>query len=231
MRRFVGVLREDWPRLAIELLVLVSGITISFALDEWRRDREDRRTEHRAWEAIYEDLGIDSAYLGKRVVQLKGMTRSYEALLATPEADSLDGYMDRAISYVTFPASLGAYHELQQMAGSRLIRNHALLADLTSAYSREYERAREWDNINRDFILERMIPYLDLAAEYPESVHGGETALGLGAVYHTIGTRYQFRNLVRTNRLFKEAQGSVYQATFDRVAALRGKVAEELKRK
>src|SRR4051812_3309554 len=144
MRRFLGVLREDWPRLAIDLIVLVAGISISFGLDEWRRDREDRRVEHRAWEAIYEDLGIDSAYLAKRIVQLKGHTRAFDDLLGNPPADSLDTYMDRAISYVSFTPSEGAYHELQQMAGSRLIRNHALLADLTSAYSREYERATEW---------------------------------------------------------------------------------------
>src|SRR4051812_24756969 len=115
MRRFFVVLREDWPRLAIELVVLISGITISFGLDEWRRDREDRRTEHRAWEAIYEDLGTDSAYLAGRITRLHDMTRSYSELLGKPAADSLDTYMDRSISYVAFPASLGAYHELQQM--------------------------------------------------------------------------------------------------------------------
>ena len=231
MRRFFGVLREDWPRLAIELIVLVAGITISFGLDEWRRDREDRRVEHRTWESIYEDLGTDSAYLTKRVAQLQGMTRSYDALLATAPADSLDAYMDRAISYVSFPAAQGAYHELQQMAGSRLIRNHALLADLSSCYNREYERAHEWDAINRDFILQRMIPYFDETVPYPDAVRGGETAEGLGKVYAGLNTHFQFRNLIHTNRLFKDAQRSVYQAALTRVIGLRAKVAEELKRK
>ena len=98
-------------------------------------------------------------------------------------------------------------------------------------YNREYQRAGEWDVINRDFILERMIPFLDQAAPYPEAMTGGETAVGLGSVYRTVGQRFQFRNLIHTNRLFKEAQGSVYQAAFTRASGLRAKVAEELRRR
>ena len=228
--RFARVLRTDWPRLVIELVVLVAGITISFAVDEWRRDREDRRAERRTWEAIYDDLGADSAYLAARVTQLGNMVRSYDAILAGGPADSLDACMDSAISYVVFTPTQSTYRELQQLAGSRLIRNRALLGALTNVYNREYVRATEWDAIGRDFVLGRMIPYLDATAPYVAGTGGGETAVGLSAVYRSVGTRDQFRNLVRTNRLFKEAQRSVYQAALARATALRQDVRAELER-
>lgn len=228
MRRFLDVLRDDWPRLTVELLVLVAGITLSFALDEWRREREDRRTERRAWEAIHEDLAADSIQLAGRVQQIGLMTRAYDGLLAGGPADSLDVFMDRAISYVVFTPRLGAYRELQQMAGSRLIRNRALLGDLTNSYNREYVVAAEWDGITRDFVLERLIPYLDATAPYVDGVAGGTTAVGMSGVYRAVATRDQFRNLVRTNRMFKEAQRATYQGTLARVAALRARIAEEL---
>jgi hypothetical protein len=229
MRRFLEVLRDDWPRLAIELVVLVAGITISFALDEWRRDREDRRVERRAWEAIHDDLAADSVYLAGRMTQLARMTRAYEGLLAGGPADSLDAFMDRAISYVVFTPRQGAYRELQQMAGSRLIRNRALLGELTNCYNREYVLASEWDGINREFVLERMIPYLDATAPYVEGVAtDGSAAAGMSAVYRAVAARDQFRNLVRTNRLFKQAQLSTYELALKRVSALRASIAREL---
>ena len=214
--------------MVIELVVLVAGITISFAVDEWRRDREDRRAERRTWEAIHVDLGADSAYLAAQVQRLGTMVRSYDGLLAGGPPDSLDAYMDRAISYIVFTPTQSAYRELQQLAGSRLIRNRSLLADLTNAYNREYVRATEWDAITRDFVLGRMIPYLDDNAPYAEGTGGGEVALGLGTVYRSVGSRDRFRNLVRTHRLFKEAQRTVYAAALARATALRGRVAAEL---
>ncbi len=231
MGEFARVVRSDWPRFAIELVVLVAGITISFAVDEWRREREDRRAERRTWEAIHEDLGADSTYLATRLGQLDGMVRAYEGLLEGGPADSLYLNMDRAISYVVFTPTQGAYRELQQLAGSRLIRNRALLADLTNAYNREYVRAAEWDAIGRDFVLERMIPYLDENAPYVEGSGGGLVATGMTPIYRSVASRDHFRNLIRTQRLFKSAQKAVYEATLARVAELRAGTRAELDRR
>jgi hypothetical protein len=73
-----------------------------------------------------------------------------------------------------------------------------------------------------------MIPYLDETAPYVEGVSGGETVQGLAAVYRSLEKRDQFRNLIRTNRLFKDAQLSVYRASLARVIGIRERVANEL---
>ncbi|MES2176651.1 MAG: hypothetical protein V4550_02205 [Gemmatimonadota bacterium] len=228
MQRFLRTIRTDWPRLIIELFVVVAGISISFALDEWRRDREDRREERRHWTAIGENLTADSAYLAKRCVQLERIVSAYNGLLSGGPPDSLDSYMDQAISYAVFTPTQTAYHELEQLAGSRLIRNRALLSELTSLYNREYIRTAEWDGINRNFILDRFIPYLDETAPFVEGTGGAEQATGMSAVYRSVQKRDQFRNLVRTNKIFKDAQLSVYRAALKRAVAIRQQIRAEL---
>ena len=226
--RFTETLRNDWPRLIIELLVVVAGISISFALDEWRRDREDHREEHRIWVAIQDNLRADSLTLASRDVKLRAFVAAYDGLLSGGPADSLDSWMDQAISYTVFTPTQTAFQELEQMAGSRLIRNRALLADLTSLYNRDYRRAVEWDEINKNFVLERMIPYLDATAPYIAGTGGGETATGLSAVYRSVEKRDQFRNLIRTNRIFKSAQQTVSLSALKRLIDVRAGIAKEL---
>ena len=208
--RVFDVLRTDWPRLMIELVVLVAGISISFALEEWRTERENRRTERRALEAIRDNLVADTLQLASASQRITRMLRAYDGLIAGGPADSLDTYMDLAISYVAFGRTDAALQELRQTGTSRLLRNRALLNDLLDMYSREYMRAAEWDNINRNFILERMIPYLDANSPYVASRSGGEVTLGMAEMYRSVRARDHFRNLVKTNQTFKEAQRSVY---------------------
>src|SRR5690349_2573027 len=101
VRKLLLVLREDWPRLVIELLVLVLGITASFALDQWRREREDRQLERRTLEGLHENLVADTVTLAAAEARLGRMARGYAELLGgTAPADSIDTYMDLSISYV-----------------------------------------------------------------------------------------------------------------------------------
>ena len=79
-------------------------------------------------------------------------------------------------------------------------------------------------------MLERMIPYLDMTAPHVEGPGGGLVATGMAPIYRSVASRDQFRNLVRTHRLFKSAQKSVYEATLARVVALRAGTAAELSR-
>lgn len=55
-QRFLRVVRTDWPRFVIALVVRITGVTISSTVEEWRSDLEDRRAERRTWEAIHDEL-------------------------------------------------------------------------------------------------------------------------------------------------------------------------------
>lgn len=229
LRRLLQVLHDDWPRLCIELVVLVLGITASFALDQWRREREDRQLERRALEAMRENLVADTAALARWQDRLSRMTRAYGELLGgTAPADSIDTYMDLGISYVVFVRTDNAWQELAATGNSRLLRNRALLNEVIDMYGREYARAVEWDNINRQLVLDRMIPYVDDHAPYNPSRTGGEVTVGLASAYRELMRSDRFRNLLATNRDFKTAQRTVYGAARQRAATLLGKLDAEL---
>jgi hypothetical protein len=206
--RLRGV-REEWPRLLLEVVVLVIGISISFALEEWREERQAGRDERRVWRAVHEDLAADSLFLSRRIGQIRTMLASYERLLRN-QPDSLDVDMDRLVSYVAFRPADGTYEEVRQGSGSRL-RNRELVGRLASLHTRDYDLVREWDAITRDFVLERMFPYLDLEGPHVPTTAEGSTIVGLSSVYRALASRDAFRNLVRTHHGFKQAQLVVYE--------------------
>jgi hypothetical protein len=215
MGRFTRTLSEQWPRFVLELIVLFVGITASLAANEWRQAIGRREDERRALTGIRDDLRADSAYLAGRLAISDGMIDAYHRLLAadagTLPADSIDVYMDATITYHTFARRDNTYEALKQNGTTDLIRDDALRGRVINLYNHVYQLATEWDTINRQFVLERMIPYLDNEGPYVDSGFEDGAATGLAAVYDALRAEDRFRNLLRTNRLFKEAQQSVYR--------------------
>lgn len=228
MRRFLQVVHDDWPRLILELVILVIGISASFALEDWRQDRENRRVERQSWAAVRDDLAADTLYLALRVGQLRAFLRADDALLTGPAPDSVDAYMDRAISYVAFRRTDHAFQELRQTSNARALRHRALFNALSTMYARDYELVAEWDDINRDFVLRRMIPYLDTQGPRAyAAVRGGRSVIGLRGTWAALGARPAFRNLLATERLFVEAHLSTYEAALVRARTLMARVERE----
>jgi hypothetical protein len=208
VRSLVTILRRDWPLLIIELAVLIAGITISFAVEEWRSERQEARAERRVWQAVHDNLAADTLALTRRIGQVRSMMQSYERLMRGVE-DSLDVDMDRLLTYVSFRPTDHALEEIRQGSGSRL-RNRPLVGELASLYTRDYDLAREWDNITRGFVLDRMFPYLDTHGPYVPIKTSAGVIVGLAPVYRALAPRSEFRNLVKTHFAFKEAQLTVY---------------------
>ena len=229
MRRFVTTVREDWPRLVLELLVVVLGISASFALEEWRGNRENRRVERRAWAGVAANLATDTLYLSRRAAQLEMMIGAYDALIAgRAPADSIESYMDLAISYVNFVRTDFAYEELRQSSSARQVRNGALLERMSRMYTAEYALAAEWESINRDFVVDRMIPYLEAEAPAPYVTTSQATvAVGLARAHAALAGAPRFRNLLATNRFFKDAQRTVYRLTLARARQLHAEALAE----
>lgn len=220
--QLLTVLRRDWPRLLIELVVLVAGITISFALEEWRVRRELHESERRVWRTVRENLVADTLDLTRRIGFIESMIGAY-GRLERGARDSLDHDMDLAISYVGFMPTDHGYLEIRERGASRIL-SRELLARLSSLHNGRYANTREWDTITRDFILQRMIPYVDMNSPAVPTGSNGGIATGFGRVYDAVGARDQFRNLMRTNRLFKDAQLMTYRMALSGAREMIGQV-------
>lgn len=208
------------PRLALELLVVVLGITISFWFQDWRQQRDDRQQEARLLQGIVEELRADRTDLRRRLEMVDGSLAAVQRLQRdgeTMSAEELDRAMDQTLSYIAFAPSRASYVELQQMAGSRLVRDKRLLHQVITLYERAYPMAVEWDGINRQFVLDRMFPYIDRHGPSFVSTSAAGYATGYHQAYRAIAGETEFRNLLRSALLFKEGQRATYAALLDAV--------------
>jgi hypothetical protein len=231
MRRFLGTVRDEWPRLVLELMVLVVGISASFALEEWRGEQENARVERRAWEAVREELAADTLALAQQIRRLRGMARAGERLLAGPPRDSVDTYLDLAISYTGFTPTDNAYVELRNTGAQRQLRQRALFSQLSALHNREYERAAQWDRINSGIVLQRVLPYLDEHAPpaYADAAGArGTETVGLAQTWHALRGDRVFRNLLATQKSFRDVHAHVYELALARARAVLGRVSQVL---
>ncbi len=227
--------RRHALNLLLQLVVVVAGVTISLGLDEWRASRGETRDARALKVQLASDLRSDLDALDISLERNARMTAAYRRLLS-PEAaslpdDSLDVYVDLAVSYNLFPAHDEAYEAMRQTGTSRLLRDPDLRSTVIRYHSRTLGRAREWDDINRQFVLDRMIPYVEAnAPELSDAASSGGSAgftawTGLADAYRALDDDTHFRNLLRTNLLFKQAQASVYAVTREETAELLDELA------
>ena len=214
--------RQRTADFLLQLLVVVLGVTISLGLDEWRTRRADARRADELVQRLRADLRTDLGELDGALDRTGQMIAAYRRLLASDAAslpdDSLDRYVDLAVSYTLFLPHDEAYEGMRQTGASALLDGD-VRADVIRLYTRTYGRATEWDEINRQFVLERMIPYFETEAPETDSEAVGATWIGLADAFRAVQSDPQFRNLLRTNALFKGAQQAVYDST--RAAARR----------
>ena len=202
-------------KLVLELLVVVLGITISFWLQEWRDQREDRKQETRLLRGLVAELRVDRAELLKRRTRIEQDIASVRRLLQPDTAAlserELDAAMDVALGYVSFAPSRSTYLELQQLGGSRLLRDKLLLHQIIALYDRIYPIATEWDAVNRSFVLERLFPYLDAHGPSFQVEMSGASASGYHEAFRALAPQNEFRNLLRSATVFREGQLASYQ--------------------
>ncbi|WP_420455114.1 hypothetical protein [Rubrivirga sp.] len=215
--------------LLLQLAVVVAGVTISLGLDEWRSHRADVAEAEQLAQRLRADLVLDLEALDVSTDRIGRMAAAYERLLAPDAAslpdDSLDVYVDYAVSYVLFPPNDEAYEGMRQTGTSALL-DADLRADVIRLYTQTYGRTAEWDDINRGFVLERMIPYLEANAPETSARIEGATWIGLSTAFRALQDDVHFRNLLRTNLLFKQVQRTVYDSTTAAVRRLAPQLAE-----
>ncbi|MCK5942835.1 MAG: hypothetical protein KAI24_12740 [Planctomycetes bacterium] len=119
--------RRHLRYLAIELLVVVLGVSISLLLNEWRQHRADRAEEQRMLDSFAADLRQDHDELRRRIEQIEVTNRLVQQVRAPEELAKLDEArrdraMDALLGYLAFSPMRAPYLEMQQTGSSGLLR-------------------------------------------------------------------------------------------------------------
>ena len=218
MAEIFQLLRRDWPRYLLELIVIIFGISASFMLNQWRIDREDRRNEIRLLESLQANLVADTTFIGREMRFLTGGLTFYGKALASKDLstlpqDSLGFFLTSIAAYSDFHYYDNAYHEMSSTGNSRLISSKDLRSKIFQLYNSHYQKLVEWRSIDKQFILERMIPYLEAHMPYTVDFVFIGSAPSLERMSQMLAEDVQFKNMLKTNRLFKFSILRLYKNT------------------
>ncbi len=214
--------RANWTYYLGELVIIVVGIMLSFLLNEWRLGRQEQKQERVILENIRENLQEDQYLMEEEVKALhevQRVTRRYLDLEWVPE-DSLRYYSGYLQVYSTFPFNNLAYREMEQTGESKFIRNRELLKQIISHYEKDYFAIKEYNEVDKRLILDRIMPYIDHHFPNRSRLLIPENEEQLRAS--------PFQNLVRNNFYFKAVQIQLYQAQMAKMDSLIRQIEREL---
>ncbi len=154
-----------WARHGIEFLVIVAGIMVSFLLNEWRKEMQDRRTEQQLLGDLITDLRQDSLNLAREINEMQwivGLTERLSRHVDEPiPADSITDVLGPSMSYSRIPFQLVTYHAMRSSGTLSLLQDRDLVRDLMMLYEQDYFKIQEMSDIDKRFSLDRIFPFAD----------------------------------------------------------------------
>ena len=135
-------LKINWQQTAIEFVVIVVGVLAALAVDQWRSERDDRKTEVEYITRLRIDVeaDIENFYRFERILEAKAqfLQSLLDDTIDSVFADDTRGLMEAKVysSYRALPDSVSTtFDELQSTGRLALIQDLAQRDALSKYYS------------------------------------------------------------------------------------------------
>jgi hypothetical protein len=167
-RRVAADLREiRWGHVLVELVLVIAGILIALAVNDWMEGRKDARAERQYLELLARDLDNDMKVLAEardfQDKQAADAAAAYAALAAPvpPEArDALAERLDHLSTRFTLRFNRTTYTDLTGTGNVRLIHNRTLRDRLAKYYENTERTAAISQRNNQFFVDENFARYV-----------------------------------------------------------------------
>ncbi len=184
-----------WLRVFVEGVVIVGSILLALALDTWREEQADRRTELTILGELHTALSADFEILESRLDRFRRIEVRTEVLLShlrsgAPYADSLDAYFGTVYGSLRARLNTAGYESLKSQ-GLGLISDDGLRSHLTRVYERAYPSAEDSMELERMVLFDLFRPYF--------LVHFRDLRFGQSATpldYDVVSSDVEFLNLL-----------------------------------
>jgi hypothetical protein len=230
MKKIFQVLKNRWAEYVIEILVIIIGITLSFFFNNLKENRVERKEEIKLLASIHENLATDTLTLDARLKILDILLHGYEQILSptidTFSNDSIVLFLDFAVTYTKFQGTAVGYEELKQSKSSTIIKNRLLLRTIILHYDQKYDLMTEWNEIDKGYVLDDMLPFLSKNMKYMEGkflYNDVETTLQL------LESDDYFKNMIKSGRLYKQIIRLLYLQLKESTKVLMKEIEAELK--
>lgn len=205
MKKIFQIIKNRWAEYVLEIIVIIIGITLSLFFNNLKENRTERKEEIKLLESIHENLATDTLTLDTRLKTLNLFLHGYEQMLSDTIShfpnDSITLFLDFVATYTKFQGTVIGYEELKQSKSSTIIKNRVLLQKIILHYDQKYDLMEEWNEIDKGFVLNDMLPFLSKNLKFTEGrflYNDAETTLKL------LQTDDYFRNMVKSGSVYKQ---------------------------
>ena len=153
---FSGLIKEMWPAYLIEIIVIILGISITLALEEWRDNSKEKHLEQIYLKNLQTDVGTDLKSLSQAITgtntllqkgnELLGYTRSADNKNITPNQIHED--VRSILGRPNFITSDASFTDLKSSGNLHLIKD-IQLKNLLFAYYSETQHIKEVQDAER----------------------------------------------------------------------------------
>ena len=216
----------------LEFIIIIAGITVSFFLNEWRAAKKAEEKKISLLQEINNDLAKDSIQLELSIKLYQKLLNSHDSLLenakSTLNEDSLDVYVDQVASYYPFKETQSTFLKIINDPDLVISKQDTLLELFLVIHNQLYQYTHEWTSNDKSFVLEQLLPYMDMHAPfyYPPPTNKSFQ----GKVFNALKKDDAFMNLLKSGRSYKSAILQVYGACLSQLKTYKSKVNNRLEK-
>lgn len=199
-------------------------------LQNWQESKKLLKAEQALLERIYYDLAEDTLALTKEFESIEDILDRGVVLLEFPELKAFDpdslnlGLLSQLQYSYFFKTDIG-YQTIKAGNASNTLRNAKLFNQIIRLYAISYRELDEYCTIDKTFVLEELIPYYNLKFPYVEDYDYSN--IDRRKLLSLMGDDH-FKNLVKTNLLFKGIILKIQKRTIDDIKQVMESIQKEM---
>lgn len=192
-----------------ELMILIIGITVSFALNEYRQRQKEAKQEVQLLKSFRANLVNDSTILSVGTELMTNQIESAQRLIALGQdnsfTDSVALDVVTLLSYIPFNSEDITYQEMKSLGTNYIIQNDSLSKEIIGLYERSYENIHEWTRIDANHVKDKLITF---------TIEHFPFAPGLNFSLMDSAHKREFMKLIRTDEFKHLVQwGMLYKSS------------------
>jgi hypothetical protein len=145
IKKITVLFRQRWPEYLIEVVVVILGITISFALSNFQTNAANNTLEESYLKSLHDDFSSDSRELKETIIQTENVIKSAQVILErshdeqnTMEKNELIQLVRAIASRPNFVSKNATFSSLKNSVNLQLIRDLEL-RNLLFIYDQQYQ--------------------------------------------------------------------------------------------
>ena len=165
-------------RYLTEILVIIIGITLSFALNEWNNNRNEYEAYKNHLENLSSDLEIDFKQMKSDRESVNNIKKNLTYSLKYNPADiesipKLSNAINEIMSYINFLPNNNTFQMLNSTGGLAVFKNKELVSELNQLYQYDYAYIEMMERQKDRVLYEHLMPllyeeiYFEDALTYP----------------------------------------------------------------